>query len=97
MNCRTVHKVTMKSDFDVQCRRVVGNIVREIDRVCRTTVLSSEKSKKYRFKVDGKFTRPERDEISWWVFESCRVNIRWRDANTVEVDLQEVMEVIPSW
>jgi hypothetical protein len=25
------------------------------------------------------------------------VNIRWRDANTVEVDLQEVMEVIPSW
>ena len=87
----------MESDFDTRCTYVAHYITKEIERVCKTTVLTNDKPKKYRFKVDEKFTRPERDKISWWVFELCRVSVRWRDSNTVEVDLQEVMEVIPSW
>lgn len=60
-NFMLVHKVAMEADFDVQCRCVVGDIVRQIDRVCRNTVLSSEKSKKRRFKVYRKFTKTERE------------------------------------
>ena len=87
----------MESDFDAQCRHVAHYITKKIETVCKTIVLSDDTSKKYRFKVKGKLTKSKRDEISWWVYELCLVNIRWRDANTVEVDLQEALEVIPSW
>ena len=87
----------MESEFDTRCTYVAHYIAKKIERVCNTTVLSNDKSKKYRFKVDGKFTKSKRDEISWLVFELCHVSIRWGDSNTVEADLEEVMDVIPSW